>query len=42
MSQICGMLKIPAIYVVVGITCQIDRPFLAQFCPSLIEVTHVA
>jgi hypothetical protein len=30
MSQICGMLKNPAIYVEVGITGQIDRPFLAR------------
>jgi hypothetical protein len=42
MSQICGMLKNLAIYVEVGITCQIDRPFLAQFRPSLTEVSHVA
>jgi hypothetical protein len=30
MSQICGMLKNPVIYVEVGITGQIDRPFLAR------------
>jgi hypothetical protein len=42
MSQICGMQKIPAIYVEVGIAGQIDRPFLAQFRPSLTEVSHVA
>jgi hypothetical protein len=29
MSQICGMLKNPVIYEEVGITGQIDRPFLA-------------
>jgi hypothetical protein len=34
--------KIPAIYVEVGIAGQIDRPFLAQFRPSLTEVSHVA
>jgi hypothetical protein len=42
MSQICGMLKNPAIYVEVGITSQIDLPFLAQFRPSLTKVSHVA
>jgi hypothetical protein len=41
MSQICGMLKNPAIYVEVGIAGQIDRPFLAQFRPSVTEVSHV-
>jgi hypothetical protein len=35
------MLKNPAIYVEVGIAGQIDRPFLAQFHPSLTEVSHV-
>jgi hypothetical protein len=29
MSQICDMLKNTVIYVEVGITSQIDRPFLA-------------
>jgi hypothetical protein len=33
---------IPAIYVEVGITGQTYRPFLAQFCPSLTEVSHIA
>jgi hypothetical protein len=42
MSQICGMLKSPAIYMEVEIAGQIDRQFLAQFRPSLIEVSHVA
>jgi hypothetical protein len=42
MSQICGMLKNPAIYVEVGIAGQIDRPFLAQFNHSLTEISHVA
>jgi hypothetical protein len=42
MSQICGMLKIPAIYVEVGIARQINWPFLAQFRPSLTEFPHVA
>jgi hypothetical protein len=41
MSQICGMLKNPAIYVDVEIAGQIDRSFLAQFRPSLTEVFHV-
>jgi hypothetical protein len=41
MSKICGMLKNPVIYVEVGITGQIDRLFLAQFLPSLREVTDV-
>jgi hypothetical protein len=36
MSQICGMLKNPVIYVEVGITGQIDRPFLARI-PSLTD-----
>jgi hypothetical protein len=36
------MWKIPAIYVEVGIAGQIDGPFLAQFRPSLTEVSHVA
>jgi hypothetical protein len=40
MSQICDMLKNPVIYVKVGITGQIDRPFIAR--KSLIEVCHVA
>jgi hypothetical protein len=40
MSQLWGMLKIPAIYVEVRIAGQIDRPFLAQFRPSLTEVSH--
>jgi hypothetical protein len=30
MSQICCMLKNPVIYVEVGITGQINRPFLAR------------
>jgi hypothetical protein len=30
MSQICGMLKNPVIYVEVGIKGQINRPFLAR------------
>jgi hypothetical protein len=30
MSQICGMLKNPVIYVEVGITDQTDRAFLAR------------
>jgi hypothetical protein len=30
MSQICGLLKNPVIYVEVGITGQIDRPFLTH------------
>jgi hypothetical protein len=30
MSQICGILKKPVIYVGVGITGQINRPFLAH------------
>jgi hypothetical protein len=30
MSQICGMLKNPVIHVEVGITGQINRPFLAR------------
>jgi hypothetical protein len=34
--------KTPVIYVEVGIAGKIDRPFLAQFCPSLTEVSHVA
>jgi hypothetical protein len=34
--------KTPAIYAEVGIAGKIDRPFLAQFCPSLTEVSHVA
>jgi hypothetical protein len=34
--------KTPAIYVEVGIAGKIDRPFLAQFRPSLTEVSHVA
>jgi hypothetical protein len=34
--------KIPVIYVGVGITGKIDRPFLARFRPSLTEVSHVA
>jgi hypothetical protein len=38
MSQICGMLK----NVEVGTVGQIDRPFLAQFRPSLTEVYLVA
>jgi hypothetical protein len=42
MSQICGMQKIPAIYVEVGIAGQIDRPFLAQLRLSLTEVSSVA
>jgi hypothetical protein len=42
MSQICGMLKNPAIYVEVGIAGQINRPLLAQFLPSLTEVSHLA
>jgi hypothetical protein len=42
MSQICGMLKNPAIYVKVGIAGKIDWQFLAQFRPSLTEVSHVA
>jgi hypothetical protein len=42
MSQICDMQKNPAIYVEVGIAGQIDRPFLAQFRPSLAEVCNVA
>jgi hypothetical protein len=36
------MLKNPVIYVEVKIAGQIDRPFLAQFRPSLTEVCHVA
>jgi hypothetical protein len=35
------MLKNPVIYVEVGIAHQNDRPFLAQFRPSLTEVSHV-
>jgi hypothetical protein len=42
MSQICGMWKNPAIYVEVGIAGQIDQLFLAQFHPSVTEVSHVA
>jgi hypothetical protein len=42
MSQICAACKRTAIYVEVGIAGQIDRPFLAQFRPSLTEVSHVA
>jgi hypothetical protein len=42
MLQICGMEKNHAIYVAVGIAGQIDWPFLAQFRPSLTEVSHVA
>jgi hypothetical protein len=34
--------KTPAIYVEVGIAGKIDQPFLAQFRPSLTEVSHVA
>jgi hypothetical protein len=34
--------KIPAIYVEVGIAGQIDQPFLAQFRPSLTEVSHAS
>jgi hypothetical protein len=34
--------KTPAIYVEVGISGKIDWPFLAQFRPSLTEVSHVA
>jgi hypothetical protein len=34
--------RTPAIYVEVRITGKIDRPFLAQFRPSLTEVSHVA
>jgi hypothetical protein len=41
-SQICGMYKNPPIYVVVEIAGQIDRAFLAQFRPSVTEVSHVA
>jgi hypothetical protein len=41
MSQLCGMLKNSAIYVEVGIAGQIDRPFLAQFRPSLTEASYV-
>jgi hypothetical protein len=41
-SQTCGMQKNPAINVEVGIASQIDRPFLAQFRPSLTEVFHIA
>jgi hypothetical protein len=40
MSQICVMLKNPAIYVEVRIAGQIDRPSLAQFRPLLKEVSH--
>jgi hypothetical protein len=36
MSQICGRLQ------KVRIAGQIDRPFLAQFRPSLTQVSHVA
>jgi hypothetical protein len=42
MSQICGMLKNPVIYVEVGIAGKIDRLFLAQFRHSLTEVYDVA
>jgi hypothetical protein len=42
MSQLCGMLKNPAIYVEFGIAGQIDRLFLAQIRRSLTEVSHVA
>jgi hypothetical protein len=42
MSRICGILKNPVIYVEVGNTGQIDRPFLTQFLNSLTEVSHVA
>jgi hypothetical protein len=41
MQQICGMLKIPAIYVEAGIAGQIYRPFLPSFRHSLTEVSHV-
>jgi hypothetical protein len=41
MSQICGLLKNPAIYVEAGIAGQIDRPILVQFRLSLTEVFHV-
>jgi hypothetical protein len=41
MSRICGMQKNPATYVEVVIAGQIDRPFFAQFRPSLTEVSHV-
>jgi hypothetical protein len=41
MLQICGMQNNPAIYVEVWIAGQIDQPFLAQFYPSLTEVSHV-
>jgi hypothetical protein len=41
-GKICGMLKNPAIYVEVGITGHIDRPFFAQFHHSLTGVSHVA
>jgi hypothetical protein len=34
--------KTPVIYVEVGIAGKIDQPFLAQFLPSLTEVSHVA
>jgi hypothetical protein len=34
--------KTPVIYVEVGIAGKIDRPFLAQFRPSLTEVSHIA
>jgi hypothetical protein len=39
--RFAGCKKTPAIYVEVGIAGKIDRPFLAQFCPSLTEVSHV-
>jgi hypothetical protein len=36
------VLKNPAIYMEVEIADQIDRPFLAQFRPSLTDISHVA
>jgi hypothetical protein len=43
MSQICGMLKKPVIWVKFGITGQINRAFLAHNSVlHLTEVCHVA
>jgi hypothetical protein len=41
-GRIAACKKTPAIYVEVGIAGKIGRPFLAQFHPSLTEVSHFA
>jgi hypothetical protein len=40
--RLAAFKKTPTVYVEVGIAGQIDWPFLAQFSPSLTEVSHVA